>query len=78
MSCETGHKLDINDLETQLKEAKKGIAKVDKKYVNYDESVHLFDYDIDFNRFLSDIDHILKAVKRDEAVGSSDVNLARG
>ena len=77
MSCEIEHVLDINDLEAQLHEAKKGVAKVDKKYVDYEENNHLFDYDIDFNRFLTDIDHILKSIKESE-VGERAVNVARG
>ena len=63
MSCETTHNLDINDLEQQLLEAKKGIAKVDKKYVDYEDSNHLFDYDIDFGRFIEDVAHIMNSIK---------------
>ena len=53
------NKDDLKKLEEMLKDAKKGIAKVDKKYVNYDTKGHLFNYDIDFNRCLDDIHHLL-------------------
>jgi hypothetical protein len=58
--------ININDLEAMLKEAKKGIAKVDKIYVNYEEKGHLFDYDLDYNRFLGDITNLLKIYKKEE------------
>lgn len=78
MSCEYTPQLDINDLESQLKEARKGVAKVDKKYVDYDSNGHLFEYDISFDRFLSDVDHILKRIKIKGADGERTVNVARG
>jgi hypothetical protein len=55
--------LNLTDLEKALKEAKKGIAKVDKIYVNYNEKGHLFDYNLDYNQFLSDISNLLKIYK---------------
>lgn len=69
MSCNTEKQsIDINDLEEMLQEAKKGRAKVDKHYVDYDTKGQLFDYKINFSTFLEDIDHIFKAQKaRDEA-----------
>lgn len=64
MSCETEHKnIDINDLETMLQEARKGRAKIDKQYVDFDEKGHLFEYNIDFNQFLDDINYIFKKHK---------------
>lgn len=61
MSCKNEYKeIDINELSEQLKESKKAL--VDRAYVDY-ESEHLFDYDIDFNRFLNDINHIIEAIK---------------
>jgi hypothetical protein len=57
--------MKIDELEEMLKEAKKGIAKVDKTYVNYDEKGHLFDYQIDYQKFLSNISQILKSYKKD-------------
>ena len=52
--------MNIKELEQMLKDAEKGIAKVDKTYVNYDIKGHLFQYDIDFKRFLKDINYILE------------------
>jgi len=57
--------MKIDELEEMLKEAKKGIAKIDKIYVNYDEKGHLFDYQIDYQKFLSNISQILKSYKKD-------------
>jgi len=63
MSCGTDYKeLSIVELEAQLEEAKKSL--VDKKYVGYENNNHLFDYDIDFSRFLEDISHILNEAKK--------------
>jgi len=53
-------KNDIIELEKMLSDAKKGIAKVDKHYVQYDTKGHLFDYNLDYNKFLSNIEYILK------------------
>jgi hypothetical protein len=50
---------NIEELEQMLHEAKKGIAKVDKTYVNYSEQGHLFQYNINFKTFLEDIQYIL-------------------
>ena len=64
MSCETEHKnIDINDLEAMLQEARKGRAKIDKQYVDFDKKGHLFDYNINFNQFLDDINYIFKKHK---------------
>jgi len=49
----------LDELEEMLKEAKKGLAKVDKKYVKYQNPGHLFPYKIDFQKFLENIYHIL-------------------
>jgi len=53
---------NINDLEEMLKEAKKGIAKIDKNYVGYEEKGHLFSYQINFQEFLENIEYILSKV----------------
>ncbi len=67
MSCEIdAPAVTLDELEVQLKEAKKGMAKVDKKYVDYTEKGHLFSYDIDFPRFLDDINYILEEIKKDK------------
>ena len=64
MSCETESKnINLEELEIQLKDASKGIAKVDKKYVDYDTKGHLFDYNLDFPRFYEDIGYILERLK---------------
>lgn len=63
MSCST-EKIDITDLEEMLQEARKGRAKIDKQYVDYDDKGQLFEYNIDFTEFLEDIDHIFKEGKR--------------
>jgi len=52
--------IKIEELEQQLHDARKGIAKVDKTYVNYKEKGHLFQYKIDYQKFLEDIQYILK------------------
>jgi hypothetical protein len=49
----------LEELEQMLHDAKKGIAKVDKTYVNYKEQGHLFPYDINFKEFLENIQYIL-------------------
>lgn len=51
----------IEELQKQLEEAKKGKAKVDSEYVGYDDKAHLFDYKVDFNRFMDDLMHIVKS-----------------
>jgi hypothetical protein len=61
MSCEIENtKINtVEELEQMLKEAKKGIARVDKTYVQYENPGHLFSYNIDFEEFLENIDYIL-------------------
>ena len=62
MSCNTDN-IGIDELEDMLQDAKKGRAKVDKQYVEYKDKGHLFNYLIDFNEFLEDIDFIFKSQK---------------
>jgi hypothetical protein len=50
---------NLEELEQMLKDATKGIAKVDKTYVNYKEKGHLFQYNINFKEFLENINYIL-------------------
>jgi len=50
---------NLEELEEMLKDASKGIAKVDKTYVNYEEKGHLFYYNINFKEFLENINYIL-------------------
>ena len=62
MSCKAGYdNISIEELEKQLDDAKKAL--VDKKYQEYKNDAHLFDYDIDFGRFLGDISYILEEAK---------------
>jgi hypothetical protein len=49
----------IEELEKMLLDASKGIARVDKTYVDYKEQGHLFHYKIDYKEFLEDINYIL-------------------
>jgi len=58
-----GKTINLEDLEVMLQEANKGMAKVDKKYTDYKNPGHLFEYDIDFNKFLKNIQHILDESK---------------
>ena len=75
MSCGTGKaEISIQDLEEQLSDAKKAL--VDRKYVKYDTQGHLFDYDIDFDRFLVDIDFILKEAKKLDEENEDDYRRA--
>ena len=70
MSCDVESKpIDINDLEVMLQEAKKGRAKVDKQYVEYEDKGQLFEYDINFSVFLEDVDFLFQAVKERENNG---------
>jgi hypothetical protein len=50
---------NLEELEEMLKDASKGIAKVDKTYVDYEGKGHLFQYDINFKEFLENINYIL-------------------
>ena len=50
----------LEKLEQMLKEAQKGLAKVDKKYVQYENPGHLFNYKINFQKFLENIYYILE------------------
>lgn len=52
--------LGIYDLIQQLEEAKTGKAKVDKVYVDYNHNTKLFDYNIDYAKFINNITYILK------------------
>jgi len=67
MSCELGYEnISIEELEKQLDDAKKSL--VDKKYKNYDSPEHLFNYNINFDRFLADMSYILDKAKNVENV----------
>jgi hypothetical protein len=55
--------LGVDELADQIEEAKKGKAKVDSKYVGYDEAGHLFDYRYNYVEFLNNMSHIIKEAK---------------
>lgn len=57
--------LTVDELQTQIEEARKGKAKVDSEYVGFelDERGHLFDYKYDYVRFLENMSHIIKSAK---------------
>lgn len=52
--------LTVDELAIQIEEAKKGKARVDSKYVNYQERGHLFEYTLDYPKFLNDMSHIIR------------------
>lgn len=58
--------LTIDQLQQQIEEARKGKARVDNEYVNYDalNRGHLFDYKLDYSTFLSNMTHIIKEAKK--------------
>jgi hypothetical protein len=56
--------LTVEHLAVQIEEARKGKARVDSKYVNYNnEAGHLFDYKFDYSKFLENMSHIIKKAK---------------
>jgi hypothetical protein len=56
--------ITIDELEKQLSEARKGKAKIDSKYVGNAEGLpHIFDYNIDYIKFISNIFYIIKEIK---------------
>lgn len=55
--------LTVDELAKQLDEARKGKARVDSKYVDYQSRGHLYDYKINYPEFLDDITHIIKEGK---------------
>lgn len=58
------HALTIEELSEQIEEARKGKARVDSKYVMFDnEGRHLFDYKLDYFKYLDNMQHILKEAR---------------
>lgn len=52
--------LEIDELKIQLEEAKRGGVKVDKIYTDSQSiTSHLFEYDLNFNKFVSDVIDIM-------------------
>jgi hypothetical protein len=55
--------IPVDELSIQIEEARKGKAKVDSKYVGYNEAGHLFEYKFDYAKFLDNMSHIIKEAK---------------
>jgi hypothetical protein len=56
--------ITVDELSVQIEEARKGKAKVDNKYVGYNEAGHLFEYKFDYVKFLDNMTHIIKEAKK--------------
>jgi hypothetical protein len=56
--------IPVEELADQIDEARKGKAKVDSKYVGYDEAGHLFDYRYNYVEFLDDMKHIIQEARK--------------
>jgi hypothetical protein len=56
--------IPVEELSNQIEEARKGKAKVDSKYVGYNEAGHLFEYKFDYVKFLDNMSHIIKEAKK--------------
>lgn len=65
--------LTVEQLAVQIEEAKKGKARVDSKYVGYDNKGHLFDYHYDYVRFLENMKHIIKEAKDRKEQNAADL-----
>lgn len=65
--------LTVDELASQIDEARKGKAKVDSKYVQYDEAGHLFEYKYDYTKFLGNMSHIIKNAKQRKKEKSDEV-----
>ena len=59
------HALTPDELALQIEEARKGKARVNSKYVGNAEGLgHLFDYKLDYARFLDNMKHIITEAKK--------------
>lgn len=56
--------ITVDELSDQIEEARKGKAKVDSKYVGYNEAGHLFEYKFDYIKFLDNMSHIIREAKK--------------
>jgi hypothetical protein len=72
---QTDRVLTTEELQEQIEEARKGKAKVDSKYVGFelDERGHLFNYKLDYPRYLENISHVIKQAKLRKATKPKDV-----
>jgi len=59
--------LTTEELQEQIEEARKGKAKVDSKYVGYNEAGHLFEYKYNYAKFLENMSYIIKVAKSRKA-----------
>lgn len=61
--------LTVDDLASQIEEARKGKAKVDSKYVGYDDLQrgHLYEYKYDYGRFLENMSQVIREAKKRRA-----------
>lgn len=68
------HALTIEELSDQIEEARKGKARVDSKYVMYDnQGRHLFDYKLDYFKYLDNISYVIKKAKERKAEKPNEV-----
>jgi len=67
--------LEVDELQRQIEEARKGKAKVDSQYVGFelDERGHLFNYKLPYASFLGDISHCIAEGKRRRAERPKDM-----
>lgn len=64
---ESDHALTPEELSTQIEEARKGTARVDSKYVGNAEGLdHVFDYNLDYVKFLDNMRYIITEAKSRE------------
>jgi hypothetical protein len=71
----TNSVLTTDELAEQIEEARKGKAKVDSKYVGFelDERGHLFEYKLDYVRYLENMSHIIKQAKERKLTKADEV-----
>ena len=67
--------LTTEELQQQIEEARKGKAKVDSQYVGFElgERGHLFEYQFDYVKFLSNISHVIKTAKERKESRADDL-----
>lgn len=72
---QTNRVLTTEELQLQIEEARKGKAKVDSKYVGFelDERGHLFNYKLDYVRYLENMSHIIKQAKERKTKKADEV-----
>jgi hypothetical protein len=58
--------VSIDELKSLLSEARKGKAKVDSKYVGFESVGHLFDYKLDFPKFIDNIVYVIDSAQKNK------------